>query len=775
MLAKKRKKRKLNIFRLVLLLLLIAFLGAAGAVSVFVFDSIRDMPVFNPVNLKPIASSSIYDKDGKLITKLGPEYRVPVELNEIPPAVQDAFLAAEDHRFYQHFGIDFHAIARAAWENIRNQSIEEGGSTITQQLIKIAFLEPDRTFKRKIQEAILAIQLERHFSKQEILQMYLNRVYFGEGAYGIQAAARTYFNKKVGELKLHEAALLAGLPQAPGAYSPYKNPKAALARRNVVLKKMLDYSIISKKQYLEAVKQPLGVLQDTVPISQQYPYPYFVDYVTQQLIDEFGEDKVFKGGLNVYTTLDRKIQKAAEKALANPDHFPKSTKDEKGLIQPQGAAVVIDPNTGYIKAIVGGRKHTQKRVWNRATDMHRSPGSAFKPIMAYGPAIEYLGKAPASVVDDIPKTYPGYPEDYKPENFNHRHLGLITYREALRRSINVAAVEVLNTVGVPQALKFAQRLGISSFHPTEDRGLSLVLGGLHEGVTPLELAEAYACFANGGIHVEPTAILRVEGPDGTVLKEVIPQKVRVMKEATAYLITDMLKDVVSSGTGTRAKIDRPQAGKTGTSDENKDLWFAGYTPDLVGVVWVGYDEPTPMPGAFGGTYAAPIWAEIMKTALEDVPKSGFPRPPGIVTATVDSKSGLLPGPNTPEKDLVTDIFAKGTVPTEVDNVHVLVEVCATTGKLPTPYCPDRITKVMLKLPYTIPPKYADIVADYAERVPTEYCDVHTGPTWPGWPEERPRGEAETGSDSKEQNIGENGVESNNKSSERQDKQLPSPR
>ncbi len=724
--ARKRKKRKVNKKRLAILIAGVTALISGIALLWLIFTSIRDMPTMDPKTVMAIdLSTSIYDKDGNLATKLGPEYRIEVELSEIPKVMQDAVLAAEDHRFYDHFGIDFRSMGRAVWQDIRHLSKNEGASTITQQLVKNTFLSPEKKFKRKIQEAILALQVERYFSKEEILKMYLNRNYMGEGAYGVQAAAQTFFGKGIGDIEIHEAAMLAGLLQAPSALSPYHNSEGALDRRNIVLLNMKNYGYIDEEEYKHALEQPLGILEEPIMLGQKYPYPYFIDYVTEKLLAKYSEDMVFKGGLRVFTTLDPKIQSHTEATLANANNFPPSTTVD-GIIQPQAAVVVIDHRNGHIRAIAGGREHTHKRQWNRATSTTRPPGSAFKPIAAYGPAVEFLGKGPASVVDDVPKSYPSHPQAYTPKNSDGSYKGLITYREAVRRSVNVAAVEVLSRVGVKDSLNFATKLGISTFHST-DQGLGIALGGLHTGVTPLELAGAYGAFANNGTYVEPIVITKIESKEGEVLENIVPQDRKVMKETTAYLVTDMLKSVIQGGTGTSANIGRPAAGKTGTSDDNKDLWFAGYTTDLTCVVWVGYDEPKRIPNAFGGTYAAPIWATIMRQAHVGLPVRDFTQPEGIVVATVDSKSGLKPGPLTPEEHLVTDKFARGTVPSDVDNTHVLVEVCAISGKLPTPNCRERITKVMLDLPYSVP----ENVADFDLRVPVEYCDVHLGPQTPG--------------------------------------------
>lgn len=716
----RRKRKKLNVGRFILFLLLILFVVGGGTAFGMVVTSLKDLPAVNWDNLAPNAATLIYDKDGNLVTEIGLENRVPMNIQDVPPVVKKAFLAAEDNRFYQHHGVDFRAIARAAWRNITSGSTSEGGSTITQQLVKNCFLTPEKILKRKVQEAYLAVQLERRYTKDEIFEMYLNWIYFGEGAYGIQAAAHTYFAKDVQDLDLAEAAMLAGLPRAPSLYSPYRNPEAAKQRRSTVLDLMVKYGYISRAEAAKAKAEPLELKASAD--EKQYPYPYFVDYVTEELVARYGEARVFREGLKVYTTLDPRIQKFAEAAMENSRNFPATTRDKKGLLQPQGAAVILDPHTGYIKAIVGGREHTQARQWNRATRTPRQPGSAFKPIIAYGPAVDKLGMGPATIIDDVPIKFP----NWTPTNYDGIYRGLITMRTAIARSVNIPAVKVLQQVTLPTAYAFARQLGISTLHP-EKEGLAAALGGLDEGVTALEMAGAYGAFANGGVYVKPTAILKVEERAGKVLDEFTPVKRRVMKPTTAWLITDMLRTVVQNGTGTAAQLGgRPVAGKTGTTDKRESVWFCGYTPELVGVVWIGYDNQNkPLPyGTYGGTYPARIWRQIMSQALAGVPVKDFPRPAGIVTATVDSKSGLLPGPNTPPDHQVTDYFAAGTVPTQVDNTHVLVEICPVSGLLASEYCPERVAEVRIQLPYNVP----EFVQDYNERVPPKTCNLHNVPT-----------------------------------------------
>lgn len=716
----KKRRKKLNLFRLALIILFLMVVATCTIACSYIYKSVADMPAFDPADIHFAASTDIYDKNDQLVARVGIQNRVPVDIEQVPKMVQEAFLAIEDHRFHQHMGIDIYRIFGAAWANIKAESLRQGGSTITQQLVRRATdIGTERTFERKIQEMILAIQMERHFTKNEILEHYLNGIYFGAGAHGIQAAAHIYFNKDVSELSLAEAAVLAGLPQAPSAYNPLRNIEAAENRRNIVLNQMAVHGYITKTQASEAQAKKI-VLNPGKLTAKDYPYPYFIDYVIETLIDQYGETKVFKGGLKVYTTLDPNIQQAAEIALGNENNFPGSTKDQHGNWQPNSAAVVLNPHTGHIKALVGGREHLTQRGWNRATDEKRRPGSAFKPIIAYGPAIEFLGQAPATIFDDIPLTV----GKYSPRNFDHAYRGLITMRHAMRLSVNIPAVKALRTVGMNQAVAFAAGLG---FEQNQEQikiaGLAAALGGLDKGVTPLQMAAAFGAFANNGIYTEPIIIRRVERLDGTLLEEITPKQHRAMKPTTAYLITDMLQSAVTGGTGTAARMNRPVAGKTGTA-ENKDgrtsdTWFVGYTADLVGATWIGNkNQNKPLPrNYFGGTHTARLWQEIMVVAHEGLPVRDFSRPPEIVSATVDSKSGLLPGPYTPPEHLVTDLFARGTVPTKTDNVHVLMEVCGTTGKLSGEYCQNRVPKVFIKLPYTVSAK----VADFHLRAPTEMC------------------------------------------------------
>ncbi len=728
----KKKRKRLNIARLALMIFLLLGMVACGAVFALVYTSLADMPDFNPNEVSFAASTEIYDENDQLVTRIGPENRVPVKIDQVPKMVQNAFIAIEDIRFKTHKGIDIYRIFGAAIADIKSGSLKEGASTITQQVVRQATdIGTEKKFQRKIREAVLAIQMERHFTKEEILEFYLNGIYLGEGAYGIEAASQTYFNKSVGELELAEAALLAGLPQAPSAYDPFINKEAAKKRRNIVLDQMAKYGYITEAEAASAKAEDV-VLQPGKVRANEYPYPYFVDYVIQTLTHEKGkykldESELYRSGLRVYTTLSPQMQTAAEEAVANLK-LPGETQNEDGYLQPNAAAVILDPYNGYIKALVGGRKHVGMAL-NRATyrpgDPGRPPGSTFKPIAAYGPAIEYLNKGPASVIDDAPREG-GWPQNYG------SYYGLVTMRFALQHSLNVVAVKLMEEVGPDKAVEFTKKLGFDRVDPY----LSSAIGALKYGVSPLQMAAAYAAFANNGIYTEPAVIRRIERLDGSVLLENEPKQQRAMKQTTAFLITDMLRSVVSGGTGTAARLsDRPVAGKTGTADNKdgatSDIWFAGFTPNLVGVTWIGNDQdgtPLPTKSYFGGVYTAQLWKDMMEKAHQGLPVRQFSgAPAGLTRATVDSKSGLLPGPLTPDEHKVTDWFIKGAVPTEVDNMHVLMDVCAETGKLPTDYCP-RIQKVVLKLPYQVDPR----VKDYDLRAPTEVCDVHSAQNQGNW-------------------------------------------
>lgn len=564
-------------------------------------------------DLTPSASSQIYDINGNEIANIhATENRMPVKISQIPKDLQNAFIAVEDARFYEHSGIDPRGILRALWANISGGEVSEGGSTITQQLAKNAYLTPERTIKRKIQEMFLALQLEREYTKQEILEFYLNQIYFGQGAYGVEAAAKTYFDKDVSALTLNECAMLAGIPKSPNYYSPFNNLEAARARRATVLEQMAKYHYISDSEASRLKKEDLRLARPQAGGVTEAAY--FIDYVVQGLIDKYGADAVYKSGLKIYTTIDMDMQRAAEAAMKM---LPTFETDKNGLAQPQGALVAIDPHTGQIKAMVGGRGTDQ---FNRATMAERQPGSAFKPFV-FAAALENRF-TPNTIIEDSPIMV----GDWEPMNYNRNFNGKVTLRYVAEQSLNVPTVKIAQKIGMDKPIYYAQEMGVSTFvldGPTNDRGLATSLGGLTRGVTPLELTSAYGTFANQGIHVEPTAIIKVLDRNGKVLEQAKPKQKNVISEASANDLTSMLQGVIARGTGTGAAIDRPAAGKTGTTSDYCDAWFVGYTTDLVAGVWIGCDDNSDLDGMTGGNLPASVWQAFMEKATVNMPVRQF--------------------------------------------------------------------------------------------------------------------------------------------------------
>ncbi|MBQ5822679.1 MAG: penicillin-binding protein 1A, partial [Selenomonadaceae bacterium] len=565
-------------------------------------------------DVRPAASSQIYDINGNELANVHAEQnRVPVKISQVPEHLKDAFIAVEDVRFYDHSGVDPKGIMRAVFANITNKGVAEGGSTITQQLAKNAYLTQDRTYKRKIQEVFLALQLERKYTKDEILELYLNQIYFGQGAYGVQAAARTYFGKDVKDLDLNECAMLAGIPKSPNYFSPLNNLQAAQERKAVVLDQMAKYGYISSSTAAKTKAESLNLVkpqkQETNGLAA-----YFIDYVTQQMIEKYGADAVYQEGLKIYTTLDVDMQKAAEAAMQN---LPTYSTDGSGNKQPQGALVAIEPSTGYIKAMVGGRGTDQ---FNRATMAERQPGSSFKPFV-FAAALEN-GLTPSSTVEDKPINIGGW----QPQNYSRNFNGTVTMRYVAEQSLNVPTIKIAQEVGMEKIIYLAEKMGISTFvkeGSANDMNYAVSIGGMTKGVTPLEMTSAYGTFANDGVHVEPVAIVKVLNQKGEVLEEAHPKSEQVLKKSTANNLTSMLMGVIARGTGTRANIGRPAAGKTGTTDNYQDAWFVGYVPDLVTGVWVGCDDNARMGSMTGGTTPATIWKAFMSQVVQGMPNKNF--------------------------------------------------------------------------------------------------------------------------------------------------------
>jgi len=636
------KNQNSKIFVIILIVFVVIITGAGLG---FLTASIHTMPSLKD-EIRPAASSQIYDINGKLISTVhSVENRLPVPLSKIPKNLQNAFVAAEDARFYQHIGIDPRGILRAVWSNITDRGVSEGGSTITQQLAKNALLSQERTLKRKIQEALLALQIERQYTKNEILELYLNQIYFGEGAYGVQSAAIVYFGKNVENLSLEECAMLAGIPKSPNYYSPLNNLKAATDRQATVLDQMVKYEFIDVATATKARNTKLKLMSHSIQSDNKTTTAsYFIDYVVQHLIDKYGADALYKDGLKIYTSLDLDMQKAAEQAMQK---LPDGKTDSNGIQQPQGALIAIDPHTGQIKAMVGGRGTDQ---FNRAVLAERQPGSAFKPFV-YLAAIE-SGMTPSSMIEDSAISF-GH---WSPSNYDGTFRGPVSLRTALENSMNVPTVKLANQVGVDKPLYYAQQMGISTLvlqGSTNDRNLAMSLGGLTRGVTPMEIASAYGVFANQGIYVQPTAIVKIVDRNGKVLEQYTPREKAVINERSAYILTDMMRGVITRGTGGNANIDRPAAGKTGTTDDNKDAWFVGFTPDLVASVWMGYDNDGYLNGITGGSTPAIIWRTFMNKALANTPSRDFIRPSGVVLDAPATKELSTDGKQ-PIKPVVTD-------------------------------------------------------------------------------------------------------------------------
>lgn len=617
--AKKAKKAgPLRRIRLFIALCLVVFAGLGFG---YIFAAYQSLPAVGN-NMRPAVSSQVFDSHGRLITTLhSDQNRLPIDINKVPQNLQNAFIAAEDNRFYEHIGIDPIGIFRAIFANLTNRGIAQGGSTITQQLAKNAFLSQEQTLKRKIQEAMLALEIEHKYSKKEILEMYMNQIYFGQGAYGIQTAAKTYFNKDVNELTLTQCAMLAGLPKSPNYYSPFNNLNEAKKRKNVVLDQMVKYGYVSAAEAEDAKNQDLG-LSKSHQSKEANEYASFIDYVSQQVAKKYGDDALYKEGLKIYTTMDVDKQHAAVRAMRN---LPNNYTDENGLTQPQAAIVSIDPKTGHILAMVGGRGQDS---FNRASMAVRQPGSAFKPFV-YLTALQH-DMTPDTTMDDQPVTY----GSWSPKNAGGSYSGTMTLSDALAHSVNTIAVQLADKVGTKNIIANAKKMGITTLDAKDDN-LAMALGGLTKGVTPLEMASAYGTFANKGVHVKPTAIVKILDRDGNVLEDASTlekeeTKTRVMSEREAYEMTTMLEGVIDHGTGTAAAIGRPAAGKTGTTDDNKDAWFVGYTPDIVTAVWIGDDTGSHSLGEiYGGTIPAEIWKDYMSSATSDESGGDFSAPSGM--------------------------------------------------------------------------------------------------------------------------------------------------
>src|SRR5262245_57039264 len=630
--------------------------AAAGVLALWAFTILpRSLPSVKTLEtFQPLQGSKVYDDNDELLTELHVERRIFVPLAQIPQTLRDAIVATEDRRFFSHWGVDPIGIARAVVQNYRRGRIVEGGSTITQQLTKVLFLTPDKSLERKLKEAALALQLERRYSKDRILEMYLNQIYFGHGAYGVEAAARTYFGKGVAELTVREAALLAGLPRAPTTYSPFEHPEAARSRREIVLRRMAEFGVLDEGERKKILRTDLGLIP---PERRRTSGQYFLDYVQKSLEEQYGADMVFKAGLHVYTTLNPATQLAAEQALreglnALEARAAKSGSGEGRAERPEGAVVTIEPATGYVRAIVGGYDFFRSE-FNRAVQAKRQPGSAFKPFV-YIAALE-AGYTPATRIDDSPVNYPigRKGQAWKPDNYDRKFRGSTTLQQAIEESVNVVTVKLQERVGINKTVQVARRFGITS-KLTPD--LTLALGS--SDLSLLELTSAYGALANQGMWIPPTTIRYVTDVNGKLLEEHVPEGREAATPETAYVVTHMLRGVVDRGTGQAAKaLGRPIAAKTGTTNDYSNAWFIGYTPRLATGVWVGYDRPRSLGrDETGSRVAVPIWVAYMGKVLGDSPRDDFPVPDRVVIVPVDLD------PSNECVRVVMMAFIKGTEP-----------------------------------------------------------------------------------------------------------------
>ena len=638
---KRRGVKKRNIFLYFLMMMLSAFLAAVAAFNLYLASL---PPISNFDDIKPNPVTSIYSLDGEVIKTFTVFRFEKVSIDDIPADLKNAVISTEDKNFYKHRGFDTLGLVRSVFANIKAGSLKQGASTITQQLARILFLSKERTFDRKIKELIIAHRSEKTISKNEILELYLNSVYLGSGTYGVLSASKTYFDKELNELTLAEAALIAGLPQAPSVYSPFQNPEAAINRRNQVLKRMYKTGCITKDQYEAAKKEDLHL--STKPRLYSFnKAPYFIDFVLNELERlGFEEQEISQGGLKIYTTLDLKSQVAAQDAIVN-DLNAYGLKANKT----QMALFAFSPTTGRIYSYVGGKNYEQSQ-YDRIVNAIRPPGSAFKPFV-YTAALQQ-GFGVDDIIEDSPISF----KNWSPRNYGSKYRGKMPLWKALAISSNVAAVRLIKKTGADAVITTAREMGITT--PLQN-DLTIALGS--NGVKLYDMVVAYGAFANGGFRVKPYAVERVENSRGVVIYENSgPKIVKVISFDTAAGMTYMLRKVVEVGTGRAANISKAAAGKTGTTDDYHDAWFMGYTPDIVAGVWLGNDDNTKLPGITGGGLPARVWADYMKVATTNFADSVFDYPK--LDGTQSSKPQEIkdtPEQNQSEDDMNFEDFEEG--------------------------------------------------------------------------------------------------------------------
>lgn len=623
-------------------------------------------------------ATQVFDVKNRPVSSVFVENRVVVTSGEIPPDLKKAVVAVEDKRFFSHHGVDLEALLRALWHDIKARAWVEGGSTITQQLAKNLFLTQEKTLYRKFVEAAYTIKLEMRYTKDEILTMYLNQIYWGHGTWGCEVASRNYFDKGVKDLSLAESALLAGIIRSPEYYSPYNDKTLAVERRNLVLSLMEQQGYLTPSQRDAAKERPV-----TVARLRESVAPYFVSYVIQELQSRHPEigPEIYRGGYQIYTTLDLDVQKAADDAFQT--YMPEGAEDEQGITQPQGALIALDPATGYVKAMVGGRDWDQTQL-NRTYQVTRQPGSAFK-IFLYAAVIDKRHPVTETRVCE-PTTYPGAgpSETYTPVDFGKRpyHYQPLTVRQAVTISDNVVAAKWAKEIGPSTIVDYARRMGITG--PLE-ANIPLALGA--SDVVPLDMTVAAATLAAGGVRPEPLAILKVVDARGRVIEENRVKRTIALDAGTAYVLTSVLRSVLSSygtGAGLNAWLGtRPAAGKTGTSDDQLEAWFVGYTRDLACTVYVGYDHREQSLSGTGGSIAGPVWASFMANALKDTPVRDWAAPSSVTWAETCDETGLLAGPGCISRHY--EVFLRNALPpvhTAPAGQHGLTGAAGYVGGLP---------------------------------------------------------------------------------------------
>ena len=680
---KRKSKRGVVFGFLIAFVLIVCFaLLSAALIAVYYYITVPKLENMTP---SPVAETSkVYAIDGSLLTEFhATENREIIAFDKMSKNIKNAVVAIEDKRFYTHQGVDYKRILGALIADIRTKNYSQGASTITQQYVKNVYFSQQKTLRRKINEALIAIQLERNYTKDKILEMYLNTVNFGAGSYGIEKASQIYFGVSANDLSISQAALLAGLLRAPEIYSPFNNLDKAISRRATVLTLMKEQGFIDGEQYKQAVEDPviLNISTTTGSGEENRFAPYFVDYVKQQLYDKkFTDSDVFKGGLRIYTTLDKDLQIKAEKSFKKVFENP---------IGPSYSLISVDSNNGYIYAIVGGKDYKISK-FNIATQGKRQPGSVFKVPVLLESIIKNIPTETSfnpngPITIDIPGSKPWKVDNYGGEKFQEP-LNPMNIVDATIHSVNVVYAQLVMQVGAENVEKLLNNMNISDIGSNP----AIALGGLEKGITPLDVSKIFTTIASGGVYHEPVCILKITGPKGNVLYEYDPQNSattkRVFEEPQAFLATQILQRVITEGTGKAAGIGRPAAGKTGTTSDLRDAWFAGYTPELTTIVWMGYQEsnkamePINNKAVTGGAFPAQIWGEYMKEALKGKPIVQFKTPENALTEIqVCKDSGLLPTYWCPPDRLESRLFVKGMAPTKYCNIHNKITVPELTG------------------------------------------------------------------------------------------------